>query len=327
MHLRNPTLFHRRYARWLAYGIAIIVASLILSSNSISFSKDNGFDLSDTLIPAEEIHHGGPGRVSIPAIERPYSVSAGKADFLHPNDRILGLVFDGAVRAYPIKILNHHEIVNDEINQQAIVISYCPLCGSGVAFKPELTGNNTFGVSGLLYNSDMLLYDRETQSLWSQIMGTAISGKLKGNQLQTLVLENTNWSSWLQQHPDTQVLSTRTGYFRDYNRHPYGDYDVNEGLYFPIAKSSARFHPKARMLGLLIGDKAKAYPISELEKNGQAEFSDTFAGQNVTIKYDSQSQSIVVLNTLQEKLPATMMFWFAWYAFYPDTEIFTDQEK
>ncbi len=327
MQLRNPTIFHGRYARWMVYGITIIVSSLILSRNSISFTRDNGFDLSDALVPQSEILHGGPGRDGIPAIDHPHFVNAMDVDFLNDSDRILGLVFDGVIRAYPIKILNHHEIVNDNINQQAIVVSYCPLCGSGVAFKPELNGNNSFGVSGLLYNSDMLLYDRETESLWSQIMGSAISGKLKGNELKVLVLENTSWSAWLQQHPTTQVLSTRTGYFRNYDRHPYGDYDVNAGLYFPVANNSSRFHPKERVLGLRMGKKTKAYPVSELEKNAQTSFVDTFAGRKLTIKYDSQSQTVKVLNAQQKPLPATMLFWFAWYAFHPDTEVFISQNK
>lgn len=327
MRLRNPTLFNSRYARWIVYGFAIFIALFILSNNSISFTRDNGFDLSDALVPQNEILHGGPGRDGIPAIDHPHFVSAAEVDYLKDNDRILGLVYDGVIRAYPIKILNHHEIVNDKINQQAIVISYCPLCGSGVAFEPDLNGNNSFGVSGLLYNSDMLLYDRQTESLWSQIIGKAITGKLKGNELKILVLENTSWSAWRQQHPATQVLSTSTGYFRNYDRHPYGDYDINRGLYFPVANNSSRFHPKERVLGLRIGDKTKAYPVSELEKNARASFTDKFSGQDLTIKYDSKSKTVTVFDAQQNALAATMLFWFAWYAFHPDTEVFVSPVK
>lgn len=323
MPLKNPTLIHSKRARWVIYPLVLVVLAIWLSDRSLSFAEDNGFDLSDTLVPRTEIHHGGPGRDGIPAIDRPRFVRARDASFLKPEDRILGLVFGGVVRAYPIRILNYHEIVNDMIHQQAIVISYCPLCGSGMAFQPEFNDDdNTFGVSGLLYNSDMLLYDRHTESLWSQIMGTAISGPLKGKKLTNVVLANTTWASWSQQHPDTQVLSTRTGYFRDYNRHPYGGYDVNRSLYFPVSNFSTRYHPKERVIGLSMGDQSKAYPITELAKQRKARFNDVFAGKTLTIEYDATSQSAVIYDAQHRALPTTTLFWFAWVAFHPETEVY-----
>jgi hypothetical protein len=323
MVMKNLTLIQSRLGRWVVYSLILVGLVILLSSRSLSVSRDNGFDLSDPLVPREAIFHGGPPRDGIPSIDKPRFVRAHKASFLKPEDRVLGLMFDGAVRAYPIKILNYHEIVNDRINGQAIVISYCPLCGSGIAFKPEITDtNNTFGVSGLLYNSDMLLYDRDTESLWSQIMGTAISGKLKGKKLLTLVMTDTTWAHWLQQHPDTKVLSTKTGYWRDYDVHPYGEYDINRALYFPVSNTNARYHPKERVVGLTLGNKAKAYPFSELAKQRQTRFNDVFAGQTLTIDYNAASQSAVIYDAQHRPLPATTLFWFAWYAFHPDTEVF-----
>ena len=158
MVMRKPTLIQSRRVRWAVYGLVLAGVTILLSGRSFSRSNDNGFDLSNPLVPREEIFHGGPPRDGIPSIDQPRFLRAGQASFLKPDDRVLGLVFDGVARAYPIKILNFHEIVNDKINQQAIVISYCPLCGSGIAFKPEdAVGENTFGVSGLLYNSISLL--------------------------------------------------------------------------------------------------------------------------------------------------------------------------
>ncbi len=326
MRMKNPTLIKGKRARWVIYIVSLILLALLVSNRSISFSfgSDNGFDLSDTLIPRDEIYHGGPARDGIPAIDQPRFVAARDASFLKSEDRILGLVFDDKARAYPVKILNHHEIVNDKIDQQAIVISYCPLCGSGVAFKPELKkdNDNTFGVSGLLYNSDMLLYDRQTESLWSQIMGTAISGRLKGNKLLTLVLTSTTWSRWAQQHPDTEVLSTQTGYVRNYDRHPYGEYDLNRALYFPVRNTNARYHPKERVLAITMDGKARAWPFSELAKQRQAVIKDQFAGQQLTIHYDAVSQSAVIYGSGQRPLPATTLFWFAWVAFHPNTEVY-----
>ena len=323
MQIKNPTLIQGKWARWIIYSIALIGLVFFLSNRSISFSSDNGFDLTDALVPRDDIYHGGPGRDGIPSIDRPRFISANEAEFLEPADRVLGLVLDGVVRAYPVKILNYHEIVNDSVNKQAIVVSYCPLCGSGVAFKPELSdADNSFGVSGLLYNSDMLLYDRATGSLWSQIMGKAISGKLKGNKLVMLVLANTSWSHWLQQYPDTEVLSTQTGFYRNYRRHPYGDYDTNRARYFPVANSSMRYHPKERVIGLVLGEKSKAWPVSEMAKQHLSVIKDEFAGQRLTVHYDVGSQSAVIYDARGQQLPTTTLFWFAWVAFHPDTEVY-----
>ncbi|WP_373509099.1 DUF3179 domain-containing (seleno)protein [Thiocapsa sp.] len=141
----------------------------------------NAFDLSGGLAPPDEIHVGGPPRDGIPALTDPAFVPAAQADFLAPDDRILGLTPGGEARAYPIAILNRHEIVNDGIGGRAVAVTYCPLCGTGVAFDALHTGRRVeFGVSGLLYNSDVLLYDRQTESLWSQIAKQAVTGPMKG---------------------------------------------------------------------------------------------------------------------------------------------------
>ena len=137
----------------------------------------NGFNLTNLLIPSNEIKHGGPPRDGIPAINQPKYAKADATDFLHDDDYVLGVYQNDIAKAYPIRILNYHEIVNDLFDETAIAITYCPLCGSGVAILADIDGTRfSFGVSGLLYNSDVLLYDRETESLWSQLMGKAVSG-------------------------------------------------------------------------------------------------------------------------------------------------------
>lgn len=318
----NIILFESRWARWILYPVSFIIIGYLLSG--LSFSKNNGFDLTGSLIPIDQIHHGGPSRDGIPSIDEPDFVKAEHARFLKADDRILGLVYKGISRAYPIKILNYHEIVNDSIQQQAIIISYCPLCGSGMAFKTKINQrDNTFGVSGLLYNSDMLLYDRESESLWSQILGKAISGKMKGVQLDSIVLYNTTWGNWLKTNPATDVLSTVTGYRRDYSQHPYGQYDLNQAIYFPVKHSNARFHPKERVFGITIGKHHKAYPLSELSKQNKAIITDIFAGKALRIEYDAKNQSAVIYNSQHKALPSTTLFWFAWYAFHPETAIYT----
>jgi|FLOH01.1.fsa_nt_gi hypothetical protein len=153
-----------------------------------------GFDFSMHSIPVADIYDGGPGKDGIPAILNPKFISAQEADktFFKNNDRVLGYVHNGQARAYPIKILNWHEIVNDS----GAVVTYCPLCGTGMVFGTEVKGRKlTFGVSGLLYQSDMLLYDHQTESLWSQIKSEAVTGKLMGSRLKLLSSTHTNWAS------------------------------------------------------------------------------------------------------------------------------------
>lgn len=175
---------------------AVAAAGCGLARPAAGASLLNGFDLQGALVPAEAILPGGPPRDGIPAIDRPRFVDAARSG-LAPKDRVLGLRLGREARAYPVRILNWHESVNDRVDGRPVAVTYCPLCGSGVAFDARVAGQEaSFGVSGLLYNSDVLLYDRGTQSLWSQIMGRAISGPLKGTPLVSLPLTHTSWTDW-----------------------------------------------------------------------------------------------------------------------------------
>jgi hypothetical protein len=148
-----------------------------------------GFDTSRHSIPIDDIYDGGPGKDGIPVILHPKFFSVKEADrsFLKNNDRALGIIHQDRAKAYPIKILNWHEIVNDHIGEDARVVTYCPLCGTGMVFDTEVKGRKlTFGVSGLLYQSDMLLYAHQTASLWSQIKSEAVTGGMTGAKLKLL---------------------------------------------------------------------------------------------------------------------------------------------
>lgn len=282
----------------------------------------NGFDLTNTLVPFEEIHAGGPPRDGIPAIDRPRFQDAEHAVELEPDDRVLGLVMHGSSRAYPIDILNWHEIVNDRFDQTPVIISYCPLCGTGMAFHARVDDETlSFGVSGLLYNSDLLLYDRETESLWSQIDRRAISGRYQGVRLRLLPMEHTTWEDWRSRHPATQVLTRGTGFARDYERSPYAGYEESNSLYFPVRFLTQGYHPKERVLGVEIDGRFKAYPFSELSK-GKGLVLDRFAQRQVRVRFDRQHQSARIEDEAGNPLPAVVAYWFAWYAFHPDTDIY-----
>jgi len=297
-------------------------AAPVMTAHAMTVPAMNGFDLSNTSIDAAKIRHGGPAKDGIPAIDRPKFISAADASFLQDNDRVLGLSINGISKAYPIRILNYHEIVNDFLADKAVAITYCPLCGSGMAFDANIKDENTtFGVSGLLYNSDVLLYDRQTQSLWSQLLAEAISGKHNGARLKPLVITHTSWSDWSRQYPDTLVLSTETGYRRDYTKSPYNGYDKSRSLYFPVETLNQQYHPKEYVVGLSIQGRYKVYPFAELAKR-PSPIKDNFMGQTLTVIFDAQHRTAKILDKDNKELASTMSFWFAWMAFYPDSVVF-----
>ncbi len=302
--------------------LGTLLLSLLLIGSLQAYSK-NGFDLSQSLIPSKEILQGGPPRDGIPSIERPKFVSAANANFMRPTDRVIGITINGESRAYPINILNWHEIVNDQIRGVPVSVTYCPLCGTGLVYQSTVGGKVLkFGVSGLLYNSDVLLFDRQTETLWSQILSKAISGPMKGQKLTMIPSSQTSWASWLKKQPNTKVLSTDTGFSRDYRRSPYGDYDQNTDTYFPVSARSRAYHPKERVLGLTINDKHKAYPFVELGKLGTNTLKDNFQGQNLTINFDIANRDGEVLGANGKPLELVNSFWFAWYAFHQDTAVY-----
>ena len=190
--------------------LLLALALFAFAQSPVAAPVKNGFDLATAEIPPDDILRGGPPRDGIPAVHDPKFVPADAATFLAPDDRVLGLVVDETARAYPVRILDWHEIVNDRIGDTAFAVTYCPLCGSGVVFRANVGGEQlSFGVSGLLYKSDVLLYDLQTETLWSQLLRRAVSGELRGTRLQSLPVVHTTWRDWKTRHPDSQVLSDR----------------------------------------------------------------------------------------------------------------------
>jgi hypothetical protein len=299
----------------------LLAMQLGTDSTTTAGPVKNGFDLTGVLVPESKILSGGPPRDGIPAIDTPRFVTAAAASFLKENERVLGIRRHGISKAYPIAILNWHEIVNGE----PVAVTYCPLCGTGIAYRARAGDETlTFGVSGLLYNSDMLLYDRKTRSLWSQIMRQAVSGPMKGAKLEAIPIDHTRWSDWRQRHPDTLVLSTETGYQRDYSRSPYLDYESSRKLWFPVPAQDDRYHPKEQVLGVEVDGSFKAYPFVELEKSA-GDVHDTLSGREIIVTYDRRNRAATAAFVDGDRLPAVTAFWFAWYAFHPDTGVYRAQ--
>ena len=310
--------------RWLLIWLAFLA---ITATATLRAQEMNGFDLKESLIPRVQIYAGGPPKDGIPAIDKPEFLPAGAASFMHAEDSVLGLVRNNTARAYPIRVLNWHEVVNDRIGNDAVTITFCPLCGTGVAFDSRVDGRVlSFGVSGLLYNSDVLLYDRQTQSLWSQLLGQAISGPMKGRRLTMLALTQTTWADWRKSHPTTQILSTNTGKTRPYARDAYPGYESSQEIIFPVEFRSSGYHPKERVLGVKIGTQTKAYPFVELGKTAGV-VSDQIGGTPVTIRFDRAASRATAHTSDGKQLAAVVGYWFAWYTFNPKTAVFRAEDR
>ncbi|UCF80129.1 MAG: DUF3179 domain-containing protein [Acidobacteriota bacterium] len=272
------------------------------------------------LVPWDEIHEGCPRRDCIPALDEPRFVPADEAGFLGDGDAVLALALGGEAKAYPLKILNWHELVNDTVGKKPVLISYCPLCGSGVAFERRVEGKTAeFGVSGLLYRSDLVMYDRATNTLWSQIEGRAIAGPLSGKFLRTLPLAHTSWGEWKKHHPGTLVLSTDTGSASDYDRYPYGDYETNQEIFFPVAARDDRLPPKTAVYGVMVENTPIAYEAAWLREKGK--LTDNVAGRELAVEVEEDGSVTVRDAGTGEAFTAMRLFWFAWYAFHPSTEL------
>lgn len=216
---------------------------------------------------ASNVQSGGPPPDGIPSIDDPVFVNAEAADFLDPDDIVFGHVVDGEPRAYPQLILVWHEIVNERTPAATMSVTYCPLTGSAVAFRPH-AGIQEFGTSGDLVNSNLLMYDRTHESTWPQILAQAITGPRYGETLEELPLEWTTWQRWRDAFPRTVVLSPETGFVRRYGEDPYGTYTPSLGGYyrpesdvmFPLMAADDRFATKTVFLGVKLERARLAVP-------------------------------------------------------------------
>ena len=213
----------------------------------------------------DEIYSGGVPRDGIPALINPEFIAAADASYLGISDLVLGLVINGEARAYPVKIMNYHEIANDLFLNHSICITYCPLTGSGLAHSRVIGGQESeFGVSGLLFRNNLIPYDRVSGSLYSQMYGKGIRGDHRDIDWLLYPIVECTWEYWRSQYPDTKVLSLETGYDRPYSENPYGSYPVSYSTLFPIAFPDNRYHPKTKTLGVVFGGQSMAFPRDEL---------------------------------------------------------------
>jgi hypothetical protein len=280
-----------------------------------------GFDESTKKnVALDDLHQGCPARDCIPSIDNPKFVAAASAAHLTDDAVVIAISIGGENRAYPARILDHHEIVNDTIAGVPIAITWCPLCGSAVGLRREVGGEITeFGVSGVLYNSDLVLYDRATETLWDQVEAKGIVGELTGETLELIPVTMTRWSRWRTAHPDTLVLSTDTGFDEDYSVDRYSNYRDSSGLMFPVSSEDDRIHPKSVVYGFVLDGGTVAYTDALLQDRGSYEHTVDGVVRTVTLFADG-SVTLVERGTGRRFTPIRL-YWFAWYTFHPETEL------
>jgi len=253
----------------LSVSIVLISVVIFLSTDEEKniFKLSLGQEIKHT-VPLDKILSGGPPQDGIPSIDNPKFQSVQEADeILEDSELVLGLNINGDIRVYPLQILVWHEIVNDVVGDQPVAVTYCPLCFTNQVFNRTLNDGNTveFGTSGKLYNSNLVMYDRKSNSLWSQALGEGIVGEYAGVKLERIPFDIAYWKEWKELYPESKVLSRDTGSVRPYGADPYGDYYTNDLILFPVANDDKRLGLKEIIIGLENKDQYKAYKLQEIE--------------------------------------------------------------
>jgi len=307
-------------------------------------------------IRLEEIVWGGvSARDGIPPIDYPTLISAKQATYLSDGESVFGVVINGDVRAYPYRIMDWHEMLNDTVGGQPVSLAYCTLCGSGILFKTDQRGTAPhfqFGSSGLLYRSNKLMFDRGTNSLWNQFTGQPVVGTLAESdiRLETLPLVTTTWGKWRAQHPDTKVLDVNTGFERDYEPgKPYGKYFNSRALMFPTLTKDRQLKQKSEVFGLRLSGFNRAWPLKSFRggrvindqvgvlkvvligkestrtvrayRRGEYSFSNDTSNEKIVYSNDeawqiTESQLIGPRGEKLSRLPGHLAYWFAWHNYF-----------
>jgi hypothetical protein len=256
-------------------------------------SSSNGAS-GDWEIPTGQIYDGGPGKDGIPALSSPQFLPLSSASFMNDNELIIGIKSGDEIKAYPHHILDWHEIINDDVENIKVAITYCPLTGSGIGWNRVIEEQETtFGVSGLLFNSNLIPYDRATDSNWSQMQLKSVNGKLSGQTIDTYPVIETKWSTWKKIAPNSEVVSRNTGYNRSYGQYPYGDYRSNHNsLIFPVNNGDNRLQGKERIHGIIINAQSKAYRISSFNAELSV-LNEQLSGESIVVAGSSADNFVV----------------------------------
>jgi hypothetical protein len=282
-----------------AFAIALTACTSVGTAEGGGDRRDATGDAPATpspLVNPEDIISGGPPPDGIPPIDEPRFVAPEDARFLANREPVLAVEIGGEAKAYPLQIMTWHEIVNDDIGGVPVSVTYCPLCNTGIAFeRPTIDGQLLdFGTSGKLYNSNLVMYDRQTETFWSQATGQAITGPLTGEQLTFVPARIVAFGDWKAEHPDGLVLSRDTGHSRPYGQNPYVGYDSTTSPFLFSGDPDPRLPPLARILGIARAEDAVAFPyetVAAAAVDDWAIVTEKVAGQHVVVFWKAGTAS------------------------------------
>jgi hypothetical protein len=290
-----------------------------------------GFALDSLRVRAEDIVPSGVPRDGLNSLDMPALLDAaaldsvnalGRKPFLFGHDRVIGLVVGGEARAYPISILNWHELVNDSLGGEPVLVTWNPLCGAAAAYaRPD--GSN-FSVSGLFYASNLILYDRRSESLWSQLTGRALAGSAAAaeDSLRRLPALLTRWDDWLERHPTSSVIAPNPVWLKKkYRRRPYVSYEGSDRLQYPVRRQPAtgegELRLKTPMLSVWAGGERRLYPLSLIAEHADADgrWRIRQGDADLQFRYWSGNPAVAVVDAAEgQPLTAVQAYWFAWFA-------------
>lgn len=312
--------------------VLMLLASLSLSVKAEEFNHlKRGWpktDFSKHTVDLDELQSGGPGKDGIPAIDKPIFLPISKASNLQDNEPVIGLVVGSQAKAYPLRILMWHEIVNDEIAGIPVTVTYCPLCNTSIVFDRRLNGKVLdFGTTGNLRHSDLVMYDRQTESWWQQYGGEAIVGTHTGEKLNIIPSRLESLADFRQRAPKGQVLIPNNPSARDYGANPYVGYDQSP---FPFLYKGVVPDNVSPMMRVVAVDNI-AFTLPYLEEKKQIELDglalDWRAGQvsalDATRIVESQDVGNVIVQRDGQDVPHVVTFAFAFFAFHPEGVLYT----
>lgn len=287
---------------------------LFILGIALTACADESSDTRSTIwsIPAGEVFDGGPGQDGIPSIDDPQFTSIDNINFMDDDDLIVGVIHNGQAKGYPHPILDWHEIVNDDFGGDYYALTYCPLTGTAISWDRNLNGEvTTFGVSGKLYNTNLIPFDRRTESYWSQMRNDCVNGDLINTEINTFPIIETTWATWKKLYPDSQVMTTETGFSRDYTLFPYGDYRTNHtNIIFPVSRFDNRLPAKERVLTVFSDTISRAYSINLFEEDRVIE--DNINGTDIIIMGSKADNYIVAYErgSLENPQPTSDLYPF-----------------
>ncbi|MEX0785753.1 MAG: DUF3179 domain-containing protein [Dehalococcoidia bacterium] len=257
-------------------------------------------DFSRHSVPLGEFISGGPAKDGIRSLDNPALVSVAEGvDVFDDREPVIAVEINGEARAYPLGILTRHEIANDVVGGVPVAVTFCPLCNSAIVFDRTLDGVlYEFGVSGVLRNSDLVMYDRQTETWWQQFTGEAIVGELTGALLDVVPSNTVSWADFRSAYPDAQVLSRDTGFAISYGFNPYVGYDSNDSPFLFRGEFDPRLSPIERVVGVDLGGEAIAYPFTLLEE--ERVIHDVVAGTDIVVFHQPGTASALDLSMISE---------------------------